>query len=110
MALRDLPKNLVSQSTQENPTFGGNFSADVINKDGQLILLCREKLSQFTTTCIIKDETADSLRDGLVTAVIETMLINGTVIQVDCAPAFQTLAAEAQVEGSTLKNWVSSLN
>ena len=96
-------KELFSQSTTKNTTFGANFSADVIKKDGQLIFLCREKLSQFTFTRIIPDETADSLRDSIVTAVIDLMPEAGAIVQVDCAPGLQTLAAEAKLDGSILK-------
>ena len=33
-SLQDLPQELFSESTQPNPVFGKNFSADVIKKDG----------------------------------------------------------------------------
>ena len=61
--------------------------------DGQLIYLCREKLSQLTSTRLIPDETADSLRDSIVAAVLELVPDTGTTVQVDCAPGLQTLAA-----------------
>ena len=83
--------------------FGANFSADVIKKDGQLIFLCREKLSQLTSTRLIPDETADSLRDSIIVAVLELMPDAGTIVQVDCAPGLQTLAAESKLDGSILK-------
>jgi hypothetical protein len=57
-SLRKLPKELFSESTTATETFGSSFSADVIKKDCQLVFVCREKLSQFTTSKIISDETA----------------------------------------------------
>ena len=102
-ALKTLPKEIFSQSTSENSIFGANFSADVIKKDGQLIFLCREKLSQFTFTRLIPNETADSLRDSIVMAVLELMPDVGTTVQVDCAPGLQTLAAESKLDGTILK-------
>ena len=102
-SLKDLPKELFSESTQANPVFGRNFSADVIKKDGQLIFICREKLSQFVSSKFIHEETADALRDAMVTAVIEFMPDEGAVIQVDCAPGLQTLASESKLNGSILK-------
>ena len=102
-ALKEIPKELFSQSTVENSVFGSNFSADVIKKDGQLIFLCREKLSQLTSTRFIPDETADSLRDSIVMAVLELMPDSGATVQVDCAPGLQTLAAESKLDGSVLK-------
>ena len=102
-SLKDLPKELFSESTQKTPVFGRNFSADVIKKDGQLIFICREKLSQFVSSKFIHEETADALRDAVVTAVIEFMPDEGAIIQVDCAPALQTLASESKLDGSILK-------
>ena len=75
----------------------------MIKKDGQLIFLCREKLSQFTYTRIIPDETADSLRDSVVIVVLEMIPSQGTTVQVDCAPALQMLAAESKLDGSIFK-------
>ena len=102
-SLKDLPKELFSESTQKNPVFGRNFSADVIKKDGQLIFICREKLSQFVSSKFIHEETADALRDAVVSAVIEFMPDEGAIIQVDCAPALQSLASESKLDGSILK-------
>ena len=101
--MKTLPKEIFSQSTSENPVFGANFSADVIKKDGQLIFLWREKLSQFTFTRLIPNETGDSLRDSIVMVVLELMPDVGTTVQVNCAPSLQTLAAESKFDGSILK-------
>ena len=102
-SLQELPRELFTESTSPTPLFGKNFSADVIKKDGQLIFVCREKLSQFTSSKFMPDETADALRDCLVTAVLELMPDEGAVVQVDCAPGLQTLAAECKLDGSILK-------
>ena len=75
----------------------------MIRREGQKIFLCREKLSQFSTTTFIKDETADALREALVSSVIETMPSCGATVQVDCAPGFQTLQIESDADGSLLK-------
>ena len=102
-SLQELPKELFSESTEQTPIFGRNYSADILKKDGQLIFLCREKLTQFTTSKIIPDETADSLRDAIVASTIEFMPETGAIIQVDCAPGLQTLAKESRLDGSVLK-------
>ena len=102
-SLRKLPKELFSESTKPNETFCSRYSADVIKKDSQLIFVCREKLSQFTTSRIISDETADCLRDCVVSSVLEFMPLTGATIQVDCATGFQKLASECSMDGSILK-------
>ena len=55
--LKILPRQLQESTTTKNTTFGSNFSADVLVEKGQHILLCREKLSQFTLTYLLEDET-----------------------------------------------------
>ena len=102
-SLKQLPEQLFSESTVETSTFGANFSSDVIRMHGQKILLTREKLSQFTMTILVKDETADSLRTALVTQILEFIPSSGALVQVDCAPAFQSLKTESDAEGSILK-------
>ena len=85
-SLKQLPSELLTESTAKNESFSTNFSADVIKRDGQLILLCREKLSQFTTASFLPDEQTEATRNGLISAVIETMPVSGAVVQVDNAP------------------------
>ena len=102
-SLKQLPAQLFSESTVETPTFGANFSSDVIRMHGQKILLSREKLSQFTQTVLIKDETADSLRTALIAQILEFIPSSGASVQVDCAPAFQSLKMESDAEGSIWK-------
>ena len=50
MAIRQLPKQLFSESTGDIEGFGKNFSADVIERTSQQILIVREKLSSYTLT------------------------------------------------------------
>ena len=102
-ALKLLPAELFSESTEKNEIFGSNYSADVIQREGQKIFLCREKLSQFSTSCFIPDQKADALKDALVTCIIETIPASGGTVQVDCATAFQSVKAEQDEEGSILK-------
>ena len=102
-SLKQLPEQLFSESTVKTPRFGTNFSSDVIRIHGQKILLTREKLSQFTATTLIQNETADSLRTALMSQILEFLPSSGALIQVDCAPAFQTLKTESETVGSILK-------
>ena len=60
-------------------------------------------MSQFTTTCFINDQTADSLREALISSIIELIPESGAVVQVDCATALQTLSTESESNGSLLK-------
>jgi hypothetical protein len=69
-SLSNVPNEIVKQSTSPSGTFGSKFSADVIKQHKQLLLICRENLSQYTTAKILDDETADSIRDALIIQVI----------------------------------------
>ena len=66
--------------------------------------MCREKLSQFTTLKLLRDETADSLKNALVSSILDFIPTSGAEVQVDCATAFQTLSKECSKEGTTLAN------
>jgi len=101
-SLRQLPPEVFTESTQLVDTFGSNFSADVVRKETQKILLVREKLSQFTITTLIQSENADDLRDALVLSILEMMPASGATVQVDNATGFQKLQAESEYSGSLL--------
>ena len=68
--------------------FGGNFSADVVVRLSQKILLTREKFSQFTITRLVKDEQAKSLKTALLTSILEFIPASGAVVQVGGAPGW----------------------
>ena len=104
-SLRKLPGEIFSESTTETPVFGRNFSSDVIRKNNQKILLTREKLSQFTITRFVKDETAESLESALISSIIELLPEGGAIVQLDNAPGWQTLQARSTVDGSILKKF-----
>ena len=101
-SLRQLPTEIFTESTQFVDTFGSHFSADVIRREAQKILLIREKLSQFTMTTLIESESADDLRDALVLSILEMMPASGATVQVDNATGFQKLQAESEFSGSLL--------
>ena len=103
VALKQLPKEIFSESTGEIDGFGSHFSADVIERNQQCIIIVREKLSSFTMTKFIKDQTANSLKEALITMILEMIPHSGTTVQVDCASAWQTLANESNQDRSQLK-------
>ena len=66
-SLRDTPHTTIPQSTG-NPqeVVGISYTADVIKRDKQLILVLRECVTPNTASCLIDDERRDTLRDSLV--------------------------------------------
>ena len=89
--LKILPKQAHKSTTSKNDTFGTNFSADILIEKGQHILLCREKLSQFTTTCFLENESQQCIEQGIIASVIDMIPDGGTVIQVDAGPGLVAL-------------------
>ena len=102
-ALKQLPKEIFSESTGQIEGFGSHFSADVIERNGQQILIIREKLSSFTFTRFITDQKADTLRQALVAMILDFVPQTGTVVQVDCATSWATLSRESESDNSDLK-------
>ena len=100
--LRPLPKVLLEDSTSPPQGLATHFAADVIERNTQKILILREKMSQFVKGTIITDQTADSLREAILSMCLDILPDSGTVIRVDGATGFQSLAREAQTNGSLL--------
>ena len=104
LSLKQLPKAF--QEIHPSPTvdrLGSKFSADVIERNGQKILGVREELTKYVILKLIEDQTATSLKNALISAVLPLMSNQGTVIRTDSAPAFQTLEKESLSDSSLLK-------
>ena len=90
-----MPRELLDQSTTPSATKPGEiFYADVLRRSRQHILVTRDVHSSYTTSSIVPDETAESLRNGLV---INTCNIraSSSAVYVDTAPGFQSLKDDA---------------
>ena len=92
MSLTTLPKFESIHTTTQRPKFGSFFSADVLVESGQKIFICRENLSQFTISCFIEDESVDTIRNAILSSVLEYIPPEGTTVRVDPAPANKTLS------------------
>ena len=102
-ALKQLPKEVFSESTGNIEGFGTNFSADVIERNSQQILIVREKLSSFTFTKFIEDQTAKTLKSALISLILDFVPQSGSTVQVDCATAWATLEKESLIDNSDWK-------
>ena len=103
-AAKTLPAVLLSDNTTINEGFGTEFGADVIEREGQKILVVKEKLSQYIRASIIPDQTADTFRQELIRLTVDLIPDSGTTIRVDGATAFQSLEKESTTKGTTLNN------
>ena len=103
VALKQLPKEIFSESTGNIDGFGSHFSADVIERNQQYILIIREKLSSFILTKFIPNQTAQTLKEALISLILDMVPHTGTEVQVDCATSWATLANDSNTENSQLK-------
>ena len=65
-SLRKVPTEFHKQTTSEpGNIIGCKYSADIIKRYSQCILLIREDITSFTDGALVIDEKADTLRDGI---------------------------------------------
>ena len=96
LALRPLPKSLTEPSTTIPTVLGSRFSADVIERHSQKLLAIRESLSSFTMLKVIPDQTALTLKDYTLEAILPLVPVTGAVVRVDGATAWQSLEVESK--------------
>ena len=100
--LRQLPKVLVDDTTSIPNGIGTDLAADVIERNSQKILIIRDKLSQFMRATIIANQTAETLRQALLSLILDILPDSGATIRVDGATAFQTLSRESATNNTLL--------
>ena len=103
-AIRKLPKVLLDDTHSQAQAIATRFAADIIEREHQKILVIREHLSQYTRAVIIPNQTADTLRQALISLVLDLVPDEGAEIRTDGATAFQSLERESNQSTSTLAN------
>ena len=97
-SVKKLPRELLEQSCSPSASKPGEmFYADVMRRARQHILVCRDVHSSFTIATALPDETADSLRSGLLLTSCNIRSSTCT-IHVDNAPGFQPLQNDATLQ------------
>ena len=104
LSLKQLPKQLFPEMTTTVDGFGCNFSADVMVRFNQKILLIREKMSQFVFATIIPNETAEALTDALLPLISDYVPESGAFVRTDNAPAFQKILNQSKQQNSPFQN------
>ena len=91
-SLQTLPNELFTQNTSPMPgDIGISFSADVIRREKQKILVFLDKFSSFVVGQLISDEKHDTLQQNLIHMVMPFKHNEDCVIRVDNAPGFLSL-------------------
>ena len=106
-SLKKVPTTVQIQSTGDPPcAVGLYFAVDVLKRYKQLVMVLRECVTSYTCSCLIEDETKDTLCSALVRLCIETRpLGTGVTIRVDPAPGFTGLQCDdfLRLQGITLE-------
>ena len=100
VSLANMPNRFMQQSTTTVPTtVGSNFSADVVKRSGQNILILREYISSYTAAKLIWNEKASSIRTGLLILAADLVPSAGmrVTIKVDPASACRSLSGDAEL-------------
>ena len=91
-SLQKLPKELFEQKTHDIPlTVGKVFSADIIRRERQKILVMQDIFSSFLLAQIVLDEYSSTLQQMLVQLSATYKHPDGCSIRVDAAPGFKAL-------------------
>ena len=95
-SLKILPKVLLRNESSEVKQFASRFSADILERCSQRVMVVREELSQMMFTELIPDQTAATLRSSLVRLISPLVSEQGATVRTDGASAFARLAEEAK--------------
>ena len=101
-SMKLLPKVLIPSQEPDINVFASRFSADVLERSSQRIMVVREELTQMVLTDSIPDQTATSLKESLIKLVTPFVSDQGTIVRTDGAAAFSRLASDAMDEDDVL--------
>lgn len=105
-ALKNIPATYHEQSTSiPADTIAKKFSADVVRRSSQFILLVREDITSYTDATIVRNEQAETLRDGLVLLLsrLKSLIGSTSIIRTDPATALQTLHNDGSLQKFNLR-------
>jgi hypothetical protein len=93
--------NSVKKSTTPRPPYrepnppehpGISFNIDVLKRAKQIILVCTDIFSKYTTATIIPSESADDQAKGIISLVTPVRRSNMISVKVDAHPSFKSLS------------------
>ena len=93
-SLKKVPSQLIEQTTGPAPqSIGVKYSADVIKRERQNILIIREYVSSITDATFIKSESGPDLKEGLLQLLSRLRTSTGppVTVRVDPASGFQRI-------------------
>ena len=103
-SLKKLPRELFQQSTSSIPNvIGKSFSADVIRREKQKLLILIDIFSSFIVGLIIPNEQRETLQQALIQLSSNYKHVDGCSVKVDSAPGFKALRNDTLLESIGIK-------
>lgn len=96
-SLRKIPQVVKEQTSSDPPdAIDTRFSADIIKRERQLIIVLREDVTSYTATCLVDDERRGTLRNALIHLCVDLRPLGDpfAVIRTDPAPEFAALVQD----------------
>ena len=94
IGLQKFPKELETFRPSLQPEHPGLcMNIDIIKRAGQLILVCVDLFSFYTTSCFIPSEKAEDMEIAIIQAVTPIRRASSLSVRVDKAPGFMKLAS-----------------
>ena len=91
--LKNYPKELESYDPKLFPDHPGHFmNVDILRRAGQMILVCVDLFSSYTTSCFAQSEKAEDLSSAIIQATTPIRQAKTITVRVDKAPGLVKLA------------------
>ena len=103
LSMKTLPKVIQEHKATPVQALGARFSSDVMMRNGQKFLVTVEDQSSFTFIDEVPDQSAEVLKEKLLSQVVPIMPESGTEIRTDGGSSFKSIEMEANTPGSMLK-------
>ena len=85
--------------TISNPTHPGiTFNIDIMRRNGQKIMVCRDLFSSFTSTAIVKSEQTQCLMNGIIQCTTDIRSKGNITVRTDSATGFKALQNNSILE------------
>ena len=91
-----MSKALIPQSTSEPPAgVGTHFTAGILKRERQLILVTRKYITSFTAATLVNSERKEDLKNGILKLLLHQLpLHSAATVRVDPGPGFKALVGD----------------
>ena len=106
LSLHKFPDSLVKQNSEDPPeSIGVSFTADILKRDRQLVLLLRKTVTSYKAACIVSYEKQTTITEASACLATEMHPLDGppAAISIDPAPGFMALRNDETLRSLSLE-------